>query len=148
MIKKRDIWLACIVIAVALILLGILKFANQESGTQIEIRVNGQTYGTYDLSRNQEITVDTAYGHNLVVIAEGQAYMSEADCPDGYCKNQGKISHENETIVCLPHKLVVEIKVTKDSGVGADVNMRKDDDTDVKQSGESENGTLFDAISQ
>ena len=140
--------LACGVIAVALILLVILKFANQESGTQIEIRVNGQTYGTYDLSRNQEITVDTEYGHNLVVIADGQAYMSEADCPDGYCKNQGKISHENETIVCLPHKLVVEIQVTKDFGAGGDANMRKNEDTDVKQSGEAENGTSFDAISQ
>ena len=148
MIKKKDIMLACGVIAVALILLVILKFANQESGTQIEIRVNGQTYGIYDLSRNQEIAVDTEYGHNLVVIADGQAYMSEADCPDGYCKNQGKISHENETIVCLPHKLVVEIQVTKDSGAGADANMHKDEDTDVKQSGESENGTSFDAISQ
>ena len=81
MIKKRDIWLACIVIAVALILLGILKFANQESGTQIEIRVNGQTYGIYDLSRNQEITVETEYGHNLVVIADGQAYMFRGRLP-------------------------------------------------------------------
>ena len=148
MIKKKDIMLACGVIAVALILLVILKFANQESGTQIEIRVNGQTYGTYDLSRNQEITVDTEYGHNLVVIADGQAYMSEADCPDGYCKNQGKISHENETIVCLPHKLVVEIQVTKDFGAGGDANMRKNEDTDVKQSGEAESGVPFDAISQ
>ena len=146
MIKKRDIWLACIVIAVSLILLGILKFANQESGTQIEIRVNGQTYGIYDLSRNQEITVETEYGHNLVVIADGQAYMSEADCPDGYCKNQGKISHENETIVCLPHKLVVEVQVTKDSVANANVN--KNENTDAKQSGESESETSFDAISQ
>ena len=146
MIKKKDIILACGVIAVALILLVLLKFANRESGTQIEIRVNGQTYGTYDLNKNQEIAVDTEYGHNLVVIADGQVYMSEADCTDGYCKNQGKISHENETIVCLPHKLVVEVQVTK--GSDADANMNKDEDTDVKQSGESKNGTSFDAISQ
>ncbi len=146
MIKKKDIMLACGVIAVALILLVILKFTNRESGTQIEIRVNGQTYGTYDLNKNQKITVDTEYGHNLVVIADGQAYMSEADCPDGYCKNQGKISHENETIVCLPHKLVVEVQVTKDSG--ADANMSKDENTDAKQNEESGNGTSFDAISQ
>lgn len=146
MIKKKDIMLACGVIAVALVLLVILKFANRESGTQIELRVNGQTYGTYDLNKNQEITVDTEYGHNLVVIADRQAYMSEADCPDGYCKNQGKISHENETIVCLPHKLVVEVQVTKDSG--ADANMRMDENTDAKQDGESGNGTSFDAISQ
>ena len=146
MIKKKDVMLACGVIAVALILLVIVKFVNRGNGTQIEIRVNGQIYGTHDLNKNQEITVDTEYGHNLVVIADGQAYMSEADCPDGYYKNQGKISHENETIVCLPHKLVVEIQVTKDSG--ADANVNKNENTDAKQSGEAESGVSFDAISQ
>ena len=35
--------------------------------------------------------------------------MEEADCPDGYCKEQGHISKNKQTIVCLPHKLVVEI---------------------------------------
>ena len=35
--------------------------------------------------------------------------MKEADCPDGYCKEQGRISGQKQTIVCLPHKLVVEV---------------------------------------
>ena len=30
--------------------------------------------------------------------------------PDGYCKRQGTISRVNETIVCLPHKLVAEVE--------------------------------------
>ena len=42
--------------------------------------------------------------------------MTEADCPDGYCKRQGEISTEKETIVCLPHKLVVEIQGAKPNG--------------------------------
>ena len=40
---------------------------------------------------------------------DGKAYMEEANCPDGYCEEQGKISGHTQTIVCLPHKLVVEI---------------------------------------
>lgn len=35
--------------------------------------------------------------------------MEEANCPDGYCEEQGKISEHTQTIVCLPHKLVVEV---------------------------------------
>lgn len=35
--------------------------------------------------------------------------MEEANCPDGYCEEQGKISGHTQTIVCLPHKLVVEV---------------------------------------
>ena len=35
--------------------------------------------------------------------------MEEANCPDGYCEEQGKINGRTQTIVCLPHKLVVEV---------------------------------------
>lgn len=134
MIKKKDILLAVGIVAIALILLGILKLVHQTSGTQAVIRVNGEVYGTYDLSKDQEIMVDTEYGHNLVRIEDGQAYMAEADCPDGYCEHQGKISHENETIVCLPHKLVVEINSGQDS--------------DISESQKSQNTPSYDAISQ
>ena len=36
--------------------------------------------------------------------------MKEANCPDKLCIHQGKISKNGETIVCLPHGLIVEIK--------------------------------------
>ena len=36
--------------------------------------------------------------------------MTEADCPDKICVNTGKISKIGETIVCLPHRVVVEIQ--------------------------------------
>ena len=45
----------------------------------------------------------------LIRIEDGKAYMEEANCPDGYCEEQGKISGHTQTIVCLPHKLVVEV---------------------------------------
>ena len=45
----------------------------------------------------------------MIRIEDGQAYMEEADCPDGYCMEQGGISGQKQTIVCLPHKLVVEV---------------------------------------
>ena len=47
--------------------------------------------------------------------------MEEADCPDGYCEEQGKINNRTQTIVCLPHKLVVKIKTENDDSVIDDV---------------------------
>ena len=46
---------------------------------------------------------------NIVRIQNHEVWMEEADCPDGYCEEQGKISGHTQTIVCLPHKLVVEV---------------------------------------
>ena len=36
--------------------------------------------------------------------------MKDADCPDKLCEKTGKISKNGETIVRLPHRVVVEIQ--------------------------------------
>lgn len=107
--KKKDVILAGAVIAAALVMYILIRVFSSESGNEAVIRLDGEIYGTYDLNENQTIEVVTDAGRNVVRIEDGEAFMEEADCPDGYCKNQGKISHLNETIVCLPHKLVVEV---------------------------------------
>jgi len=35
--------------------------------------------------------------------------MLEADCRDGICVDHTPISLNGETIICLPHRLVIEI---------------------------------------
>ncbi len=65
--------------------------------------------GTYSLSKDQTIEVKDGDFYNRIRIEDGKAYMEEANCPDGYCEEQGKISGHTQTIVCLPHKLVVEV---------------------------------------
>ena len=41
--------------------------------------------------------------------------MEVADCPVGYCEELGKFINRRQTIVCLPHKLVVEIEEVENS---------------------------------
>lgn len=79
-----------------------------EGGSEIRITVDGELFGVYDLREDQEISVETGGGKNVVTIADGEAYMAYADCPDGLCMHQGRISRDGQTIVCLPHRLVVE----------------------------------------
>ena len=50
--------------------------------------MNGEIYGTYPLEKDQTIEVTEGEFHNVIRIEDGQAYMEEADCPDGYCKEQ------------------------------------------------------------
>ena len=36
--------------------------------------------------------------------------MAEADCPDRLCVRRGPVRYAGETIICLPHKLVVTVR--------------------------------------
>ena len=36
--------------------------------------------------------------------------MYSANCNDALCVKQGNISKVGQTIICLPHKLIIEIK--------------------------------------
>ena len=82
---------------------------------QVVIKVDGEVYGRYALDEDQVIEVQDGDFYNRVRIKDGKAYMEEADCPDGYCEEQGKINNRTQTIVCLPHKLVVEIEEVENS---------------------------------
>ena len=124
MLKKRKkdlIFIFSILIfAVFLLLLQRVYGNAQDEADVVKITVNQKLYGTYDLNKNQTITIQNdlgintiqiknEYGMNIVRIQNPEVWMEEADCPDGYCMEQGHISHSHQTLVCLPHKLVVEI---------------------------------------
>lgn len=85
-------------------------FFGKEDGAVAEVTVDGQLYGAYSLERDQ--TVEIVIGEkvkNVLQIKDGRADMTSADCPDKLCVHQRAVSKQNETIVCLPNKVVVEI---------------------------------------
>ena len=89
----------------------LIYFKDDEySAMQLQVIINGEVTNTYyfeDLANTkEEIRLEIG---NIVVIEDGHVYMKYADCPDGLCIKQGKISREGESIICLPHKLVIRI---------------------------------------
>lgn len=106
--KKRDLYLI-----IGMMLVGIVAFCGikffQQDGTKVVITVKGQVYETANLDEDREIEVETEDGTNLVVIHNGEVFMKEADCPDQICVKHNAITKTGETIVCLPHQVVVEI---------------------------------------
>ena len=87
-----------------------------------EFRISGR----YLLSEEQEIEIGTEQDgknvHNTLRIQNGSADMIHADCPDQLCVNQRAISKVGETIVCLPHKIVVEVEGENKSDFDAIAN--------------------------
>ena len=47
--------------------------------------------------------------------------MYEADCPDQICYSPEFVSKPGETIVCLPHRVVVEVKGEAPDKDGTDI---------------------------
>ncbi len=113
MIKKADIILFAFIVLLTAILCAAV-YGSSKPGSYVRVTVDGSVYGTYDISRDAEVVIDTVYGHNKLTIKGGKAFMSEADCRDGYCMRQyrasGGIDNSSQTIVCLPHKLVVTVE--------------------------------------
>lgn len=54
----------------------------------------------------------------VFTVADGTVSVSESGCGDRTCMRTGKISHKGETIICVPNRIIVEIK-TDESGVDA-----------------------------
>ena len=69
---------------------------------------DGNTF-VMPLSKDDVLTVASSAGTNVVEVQSGKVRVSEADCPNQDCVDQGWISNAGQQIVCLPHKLVVNI---------------------------------------
>ena len=54
-------------------------------------------------------TLEDESGTNTIEVEQGRIRVSEADCPDQICVHQGWISDSLFPIVCLPHRLMIEI---------------------------------------
>ncbi|WP_298629165.1 NusG domain II-containing protein [uncultured Senegalimassilia sp.] len=69
---------------------------------------DGNTF-TMPLSQDDVLTVASSAGTNVIEVQAGKVRVSEADCPNQDCVDQGWISNAGQQIVCLPHKLMVNI---------------------------------------
>lgn len=89
---------------------GALGMAPATSGTTWAVIQNAEGYRqVVDLSKDAVYQVDSSLGHNEITVQGGRISDSEADCENQVCVNTGWVSHPGDVIVCLPHKLVVQV---------------------------------------
>ena len=122
---KRDILLIAGILAVAvcagLLLEGYRRISTKEPVAVVT--VNGVEYGRYPLDQDRTERIELPDGsYNIMVIEDGTVDVSDASCPDRICVNHNKISKRNESIVCLPNRVIVQIENGEDAGLDAVVN--------------------------
>ena len=109
LLRKWDIILiTAALLAAGVFLLCINVFST--AGEYAVVEVNGETVvqlslaedTVYDIEIENEVT-------NTLKIENGEAKMISADCPDKICVNHRSISKNNESIICLPNKVIITI---------------------------------------
>ncbi len=106
---RNDIILICSVIVFTLIILVAITLINK-TGSEVIIEQNSKQVAVLDLNKDQEYNLYNGDKIcNTVIIKNGEAYMIYADCKDKICVNHNKISKNNESIICLPNKVIVTV---------------------------------------
>ncbi len=117
MIKRSEIILF---VVLALLFGGISLFLSRgkAEGKTISVSVDGTVIGNYSLDEEKSLPL-TGYdgGYNELLITDHTAKIISADCPDKTCVHQMAISHDGETIVCVPHRLVITVDPQTESEV-------------------------------
>ena len=96
---------------------------NGDLSETVIINQDGKIYGEYPLYNDAVIPVYyEPGGYNLILVSEGEVSVTDADCPDKLCVKQRAVSKNGESIICLPHKLVVQISSKEESDFDAVTN--------------------------
>ncbi|GGF93576.1 hypothetical protein GCM10010912_43180 [Paenibacillus albidus] len=114
--KRADVLLISIVLVAALAFLAPRWFSgNDDKGGPgqnlvANVTVDGELFRTIQLTKEEQtIEIRTDRGYNLLKVHDYGIEMYEADCPDEVCLGFGHITRPKQTIVCLPHRVLVEI---------------------------------------
>lgn len=106
--KKNDLILAAVFLIIGIAALLYMNL-NKKAGDKVLVTVNGQVYKELSLNKDAQLEIVGDFGNNILEIKDGYADITSATCNDGICVHSNKISNNNETIVCLPNKVIVKV---------------------------------------
>lgn len=99
-----------------------LQQTPQKAAKQAVLRIDGKELRHFDLIKGQKSYTykytDKDGDYNLIEVSGDQIRIKDANCDDQICVRRGWASKDGETIVCLPHKLVIEIHADKEKDGG------------------------------
>lgn len=114
-----DLVIIACMIAIGLFAMTIVLFV-QKDGEMVTVEVSGREVASFPLSEDVTYVIDGKNGGtNTLMIKDGYAWVEEASCPDGLCRNMGKIHNSSQSIICLPNEVVIRITGGEDSEIDA-----------------------------
>ena len=117
--KKKEIIAVLILVLIAVVSFVCIRFFVENKGKYVKVYVNEKLTKTFDLTKDREYFIETKFGYNLLIIKNERTRILDADCPNKICVNKGYISKNGESIICLPHHVVVTVESSEDNNVDA-----------------------------
>lgn len=106
--NKNDLKLIIIVLIIIAILFGFYFITKKEAKTAY-VYYESNLVKTIDLSINNKYIVNGFNGEVEIEVKDNQIRVIRETSPYHLCSKQGFISNSNQSIICLPNKIVIEI---------------------------------------
>ena len=109
--KKKEIVILVLFVCLLVAALLVMKLIGGQGARRLIITVDGETYKNIILTEqtNMQFTVEKLDGVNEVVITNGVVDVVYADCKTQVCVNTQPASRVFDQIVCLPHRMMIQI---------------------------------------
>ncbi len=115
--KAWDLAIVIVVALVAIISVCSFVFKGTDGLLVAVIRVDGEVYsevGLAEVSEPYEITVPVDDGEVIVRLSSDGAEVISSPCKDKLCVNTGKLTKSEQSAVCLPERVSVELVASAD----------------------------------
>ena len=113
---RNDVLLTAVLLLLGGVLALFLWLTRQDGGI-VSVQIDGEVVMELPLNEDRSLVLGEGAHTNKLVIEGGKAQVVEASCPDRICVGQGAVQYAGESIVCLPHKLVITVQGGAASGV-------------------------------
>lgn len=111
--RYRATIVAGIVVALVLVasfaLVGHAMLADENGTLVVRVHDGDANVHEFSLATDDDYVITTSLGTNTIRIQDGSVRIAKADCPNQSCLQQEPVSRPGPQIICLPHKLWVEV---------------------------------------
>ncbi len=110
--KRADFLMGAAALAVSVLGIAWSQASPVKPGAEMIVRQHNHEVLRVELTDNSEETWTLGEpGHQNVVQRKGtRARVVKADCPDQICVKQGWVDKDGDQLLCVPHRLLVEIR--------------------------------------
>lgn len=110
-----------IVLAVVFFLINLIRDRQSSGEGNVLVVRDGRVVESYPLSEDITVTLwdEERTHYNLLMIKDGSAEISDANCPDKICVRSRAIARDGESIICLPHRLVLSVHSERERDMDA-----------------------------
>ncbi|MGA2091283.1 MAG: NusG domain II-containing protein [Endomicrobiales bacterium] len=113
-----DKWLIAVIVIISMVVPLSISFVGTSAHTA-QVFEQGTLIKVIDLSKDSESTLKLHHGFIVVQVKQGKIRARKCSCPEKVCIGMGWISKSGQSIVCVPNKLLIEVRGSENADYDA-----------------------------